>query len=86
MARFALDEDFPDTIIQALGLGVPEAALTPIRQIDSRLRRMDDWELLLSLYHLREWDGLISTDSRMLNLPRELAVVHQTNLTLVIVQ
>lgn len=86
MARFALDEDFPDTTIEALGLGVPEAALTPIRHIDPGLRRMDDWELLLSLQHLREWDGLISTDSRMLNLPRELAVLHQTNLTLVVVQ
>ncbi|MFL6197760.1 MAG: hypothetical protein ACJ76J_01150 [Thermoanaerobaculia bacterium] len=86
MARFALDEDFPDTIIEALGLGVPEAALVPIRHIDSGLRRMDDWELLLSLHHLQEWDGLITTDSRMLNLPRELAVLHQTNLTLVVVQ
>lgn len=86
MARFALDEDFPDTIIEALGLGVPEADLVPIRRIDPRLRRMDDWELLLSLYHLQDWDGLISTDSRMLNLPRELAVLHQTNLTLVVVQ
>jgi hypothetical protein len=86
LARFALDEDFPDTIIEALGLGVPEAALTPIRHIDPELRRMDDWELLLSLHHLGEWDGLISTDSRMLNLPRELAVLHQTNLTLVVVQ
>ena len=86
MIRFALDEDFPDTIIEALGLGVPEADLVPIRRIDPRLRRMDDWELLLSLHHLEEWDGLISSDSRMLNLPRELAVLHQTNLTLVVVQ
>lgn len=86
MARFALDEDFPDTIIEALGLGVPEAALAPIRHIDPGLRRMDDWELLLSLHHLGEWEGLVSTDSSMLNLPRELAVLHQTNLTLVIIQ
>ena len=47
---------------------------------------MDDWELLLSLHHMQAWDGLITTDSRMLNLPRELAVLHQTNLTLVVVQ
>jgi len=39
--RFALDEDFPDTIIEALGLGIPEADLVPIRRIDPRLRRMD---------------------------------------------
>lgn len=86
MVRFALDEDFPDTIISALGLGVPEAELVPIRRIDPRLRQMDDWKLLLSLHQLGDWDGLISTDSRMLNLPRELAVIHQTMLTLVIVE
>ena len=86
MARFALDEDFPDTIIEALGLGVPEAELVPIRHIDPRLRQMDDWQLLLSLHHLRGWDGIVSTDSRMLNLPRELAVIHQTYLTVVIVE
>jgi hypothetical protein len=84
--RFALDEDFPDTIINALGLGVPEADLVPIRHIDPRLRQMDDWKLLLSLHHLEKWDGLVTTDSRMLKLPRELAVIHQTSLTLVIVE
>lgn len=86
MARFALDEDFPDTIIEALGIGIPEADLVPIRKIDPRLRRMDDWELLLSLHHLEDWDGMVSTDSRMLKLPRELTVIHQTNLTLVTIE
>lgn len=86
MIRFALDEDFPDTIIDALGLGVPEAELVPIRHIDPSLRQMDDWKLLLSLHHLGAWDGLVSTDSRMLNLPREISVIHQTSLTVAIVE
>lgn len=86
MVRFALDEDFPDTIIEALGLGIPEAELVPIRRIDPRLRQMDDWKLLLSLYHFQDWDGLLTTDSAMLRLPRELSVLHQTRLTLVVVQ
>jgi len=86
VVRFALDEDFPETIIDALGLGVPEADLVPIRLIDPRLRQMDDWRLLLSLHHLQEWDGLLTTDTGMLRLPRELAVVHQTRLTLVVVE
>jgi len=84
--RFALDEDFPETIIEALGLGVPEAELVPIRFIHPRLRQMDDWKLLLSLFHLSEWDGLLTTDTRMLSLPREMAVIHQTRLTLVVVE
>ncbi len=47
---------------------------------------MDDWEVLLSLHHhVRTWDGLITTDSSVLNLPREMSVVRQTNLTLVAV-
>jgi len=42
---------------------------------------------LLSLHHHdRLWDGLITTDSRMLNLPREMAVLRQTNLTLVVAE
>lgn len=86
MVRFALDEDFPDTIISALGIGIPEAELVPIRHIDPRLRQMDDWRLLLSLHHLEEWDGMVSTDSRMLSLPRELAVIHQTKLTVVTIE
>jgi hypothetical protein len=86
VARFALDEDFPETIIEALGIGIPEAELVPIRRIDPRLRQMDDWRLLLSLYHLQEWDGMVSTDAKMLSLPRELAVIHQTRLTLVAVE
>ena len=86
MVRFALDEDFPETIIEALGLGVPEAELVPIRSIHPVLRSMDEWKRLLSLYHLQQWDGLLTADKGMLRLPRELAVIHQTRLTLVVVE
>jgi hypothetical protein len=86
VVRFALDEDFPETIIEALGLGVPEAELVPIRFIHPRLRSMDDWKMLLSLHHLQQWDGLITIDKGMLSLPRELAVIHQTRLTVVVVE
>jgi hypothetical protein len=86
LVRFALDEDVPDTILGALGLGIPEADLVPIRHIDPRLRQMDDWKLLLSLHHLASWEGLITTDSSMLKLPRELSAIHQTRLTLVVVE
>lgn len=45
---------------------------------------MDDWELLLALHHHeREWDGMISNDTGMLDQPRELAVLGYTHLTLV---
>ena len=66
-------------------LVLPEVELVPIRRIDSRLTEMDDWEILLALHHHdRPWDGLVTTDSSMLKQPRELAVLRQTNLTLVV--
>lgn len=70
MIRFALDEGFPDTILETLMIGVPEAELLPLRKINKRLLQMDDWELILSLYHLGNIDGLVTTDSNILNFPR----------------
>jgi hypothetical protein len=86
VVRFALDEDFPETIIEALGLGIPEADLVPIRRIHPKLRQMDGWKLLLSLHHLGDWEGLLTTDVGMLRLPREVSVIHQTRLTVVVVE
>jgi hypothetical protein len=40
--RFAPDEQFPDTILAALGLGIPEAELVPIRPINSRLCSLEE--------------------------------------------
>jgi hypothetical protein len=46
---------------------------------------LDDWQLLLALHHhQRPWDGLITTDSSMLNQARELATLVQTKLTVVV--
>lgn len=57
-----------------------------MRSIDPRLPAVeDDWRILLFL-HLdeRPWDGLITTDSGILTQPKELAVLMQTRLTLVV--
>lgn len=46
---------------------------------------LDDWQVLLALHHHpRPWDGLITTDSSMLNQARELVVLAQTRLSLVV--
>ena len=86
MARlFALDQNFPQPLVRAVAPFMPEVELVPIREINARLADMEDWEVLLALHHHeRTWDGLVTTDSSMLNQPRELAVVRQTNITLVI--
>jgi hypothetical protein len=82
---FALDQNFPTPIVSVLSTYMTEAELVPIGEIDPRLPDLEDWEVLLALsQHERDWDGLITTDSGMLTLPRELAVLMQTKLTLVV--
>lgn len=83
---FALDHNFPDPIVAVLADFQAHADLVRIDQIDARLPDLEDWELLLALYHdERPWDGLITTDSSMLNQGPELATLIQTRLTLVVV-
>ena len=84
---FALDQNFPEPIVEVLGEFQEDAELVPLRDIDERLSDIDDWEILLALHHHeRPWDGLITTDTSMLNQPRELSVLIQTRLTLVTIR
>jgi hypothetical protein len=84
-ALFALDQNFPQPIVESLREFMTEAELVAVGDIDPRLSEIEDWELLLALHHHeREWDGLITTDAGMLVLPRELSVLMQTKLTLVV--
>jgi hypothetical protein len=51
-----------------------DAELVRIDQIHSGMPDLDDWELLIALHqHSETWDGLITTDSSMLNQGPELA-------------
>ena len=84
MALFALDEGFPQTILEVGNL-LPDVELRPLRQVDPGLvGNSEDWAILLRLFQDPEpFDGLITTDASMHNLPKEMTVLHQTNLTLV---
>jgi hypothetical protein len=86
--RFALDQNFPEPIVDGLADWLaPDAELVPIRRIDTRMATLDDWEVLAALHSDKTvWDGLITTDAKMLSLPRELAVLSQTRLTLVVAE
>jgi len=88
LALFALDQNFPEPIVNALNEFIPEVDLVPLREIDPALTaEIDDWEVLLALHHHdRPWDGLITNDHGILNLPREMAVLRQTNLSLVVAE
>ena len=88
MARlFALDHNFPEPIVEVLS-EVSEggdADLVSVSDIDPRMADLEDGEIMLALHHHeRAWDGLITTDSSMLNQPPELAALLQTNLTLIV--
>jgi hypothetical protein len=87
-ALFALDQNFPEPIVQALNEYLPDGELVPLRLIDPLLTAdMDDWQILLALHHHeRPWDGMVTNDTRILNLPREIAVLRQTNMTLVVAE
>jgi hypothetical protein len=84
--RFALDQNFPLPIVDVLAKYIVEAELVPLAAIDPSLTRdTEDWQVLHALHkHAQHWDGLITTDSGMLLLPKEMAVLCQTKLTLVI--
>ena len=86
--RFALDQNFPEPIVDGLADWLAsDAELVPIRRVDQRMATLDDWEVLAALHaDAVPWDGLITTDAKILSLPRELAVLSQTKLTLVVAE
>lgn len=84
MALFALDHNYPAPIIEQAKPYLSGVELVFIKDIDTRLSEFEDWELLLALHHHpRDWDGIISNDTNMLDQERELAVLGYTHLTLV---
>jgi hypothetical protein len=83
--RFALDHNFPAPVIGAFGSLMPNVELRPVASIDEHFAKLDDWELFVALRrHELHWDGLITNDDELLALEKEMAVLSQTNLTLII--
>lgn len=85
LPRFVLDHNFPNNIIQALG-HIPEADLIPLQVFDAALiQNVEDWEILVRIHQAR-LDGFITSDEAMINQAKELAVLIQTRLTLVVTE
>jgi hypothetical protein len=85
VALFALDHNFPTPIVRSMAPYFKRDELVPVSDIDPSWGELDDWALLVALHrHEREWDGLITTDRRMLALAREMATLCQLGLTLVV--
>ena len=76
----ALDQNFPEPILDALGRFIVDIRLIPLRRIDPRLPSLEDRELLIALHQLG-YRGLVTNNYKMLKNPRELAAVIATRLT-----
>lgn len=59
--RLALDQNFPEPILNALGRFIPEAELVPLRKIDQRLPTLDDRALVIALHQL-DYQGLVTNN------------------------
>jgi len=83
--RFALDHNFPAPLMRSFAALMPRVELVPIAEIEPALAELDDWELFVALHrHEQPWDGLITSDDKLLALPKEMSVLSQTSLTLVV--
>ena len=83
--RYALDQGFPcpKEIIGFVRASSPTVELAYLHEIHEGLGDLEDWQLLIAL-DLRGWRGLITTDARMLTLPREMATLHRLRMSLVV--
>ncbi|MCY3646910.1 MAG: hypothetical protein OXH07_08055 [Chloroflexi bacterium] len=80
-ALFLLDQDFPNPSIPDL----PDIDLRPLRDVHPDLiRDHEDWEVLREIRRRGGADGLITLDAGMLNQAKEMVVLRQTRLTLVV--
>ena len=83
--RFGVDHNFPEPILEAIRGYLP-FGVEMIKEISPLLiANVDDWQVLLALAQ-QGYHGLISLDFEAIALPKEMAVVHQTNLTVVAIE
>ncbi len=83
--HFVLDQNFP---IQLTGLPWPAGlAMSVLKDIDPDLtRNHDDWEIFRALHARGDVDGFITNDAAILHLSREMVMLSQTQLTLVVTE
>ncbi len=81
--HFVLDQNFP---IQATSLPWPAPiTMTKLGDIDRSLTRAhEDWEIFQALSERGDVDGFITNDASLLSLHREMVMLSQTKLTLVV--
>lgn len=85
MIDLPLDHNFPVPLLNAISPFLTELKLIPIRQINSRLVVLEDRKLIIALHQLG-YQGLVTSDYRMLKNPYELAAILKTSLSIFAIQ
>ena len=81
---FVLDQDFPDPPLQYIR--IPNLTLVPLREKHPDLiKEVEDWQVMRELKVRGGVDGWITLDSKML-IQKEMVILHQTRLSLVVFQ
>jgi hypothetical protein len=76
--RLALDQNFPTPLINAIRDYLPaDLEARSLREIDPRLSDLEDRPLFIALHQLG-WDGLITNNYKMLDVPSEIAAIVKT--------
>lgn len=83
--RLALDQNFPTPLIEAMRPWVPtDIELTSVRRIDPALSDLSDRALFIVLKQLG-FDGSVTNNYKMLNVPEEVAAIVSTKATVIAV-
>jgi hypothetical protein len=81
--RLALDQNFPTDLLKAIRPWLPaEVVLEHVADIDPRLSDLDDDDLVVALRQ-SGFDGLVTNNYRMLEVPHELAAIIATKAVVV---
>ena len=84
--RLALDQNFPTPLINAVRAYLPSnLELQSLHEIDPRLSDLDDRPLIIGLHQLG-WDGLITNNYKMLEVPTEIAAIVTTKMIIIAIE
>jgi hypothetical protein len=84
--RLALDQNFPTPLINAVRGYLPaDIEVRSLREIDPRLSDLDDRPLFIALHQLG-WDGLITNNYKMLDVPTEIAAIVKTKAIVIAIE
>ncbi len=84
--RLALDQNFPLSILRQLrGLLPDDVELVHLNHIDRRMSDLSDRALIIALWQAG-WDGLVTNNYKMLDIPHEVAAIVKTELTVIAIE